>query len=102
MAETVLVPVVGATAGAIGLATVLFGLYSRNRPGLLRGPLVVAVSLLTIVAGVAVLLVGEAAHGAGMLVYVGGVVALVGVAVLTGVVAAVPYPEGEDEAGAGH
>jgi hypothetical protein len=60
------------------------------------------VSLLTIVAGVAVLLVGEAAHGAGSLVYVGGVVALVGVGALTGVIAAVPYPEGEAESEAGH
>ena len=99
MAETVLVPVVGATVGAVGLATVLFALYSRNRPRLLQGPLVVAVSLLTTTAGVLVLLVGEAAHGAGMLVYVGGAVGLVGVAVLTGVVTAIPHPEGEAEAG---
>jgi hypothetical protein len=34
------------------------------------------VSLLTITAGVLVLLVGEAAHGAGSLVYVGGYLAL--------------------------
>jgi uncharacterized membrane protein HdeD (DUF308 family) len=102
MAETVLVTVVGASAAAVGLLTVVFALYSRRRPRLLQGPLVSGVSLLTVGAGVAVLLVGEAAHGAGLLVYVGGVVALVGVAVLTGVVAAVPDPEGESEAGAGH
>jgi hypothetical protein len=99
MAESVFVPLVGASAGAIGLATVLFMLYSRGRTELLRGPIVVGVSMLTITAGVLVLLVGEAAHGAGSLVYVGGVVALVGVAALTGVVAAVPHPEGEAEAG---
>jgi hypothetical protein len=99
MAETVFVPFVAASAAAVGLATLVFALYSRGRPGLLQGPMVVGVSLLTILAGVAVLLVGEAAHGAGSLVYVGGVVALVGVGVLTGVVAAVDHPEGEAEAG---
>lgn len=99
MADSVLVPLAGVSAGAIGLVTVLFALYSRGRPGLLQGPLLIGVSVLTITAGVAVLLVGEAAHGAGLLVYVGGVVALVGVGVLTGVVAAVPHPEGEAEAG---
>jgi hypothetical protein len=98
MAESVWVPLVGATVGAVGLVTVLFALYSRNRPTALQGPLGTGVSLLTITAGVAVLLVGEAAHGAGVLVYVGGVVALVGVALLTGIVAAVPHPEGDAEA----
>jgi hypothetical protein len=101
MAESVFVPLVGASAVAIGLATVLFVLYSRNRPRLLHGPVVTGVSFLTICAGVLVLLVGEAAHGAGALVYVGGVVALVGVAALTGVVASVPHPEGA-EADTGH
>jgi hypothetical protein len=99
MAENVLVPLAAATAGAIGLATALFTLYSRNRPKLLRGPVVVAVSVLTTTAGVGVLLVGEAAHGAEMLVYVGGVVALVGVAALTGVITLLPHPEGESESG---
>jgi hypothetical protein len=99
MAESTLVPFVGASAVAIGLATALFVLYSRNRPGLMQGPMVVGVSLLTITAGVGVLLVGEAAHGAGSLVYVGGVVALVGVGALTGVIASVPHPEGEAEGG---
>jgi hypothetical protein len=102
MAETVFVPLVAATAGAVGLVTVLFALYSRNRPSVMRGPLASGVSLLTITAGVAVLLVGEAAHGAGMLVYVGGTVALVGVSLLTGVVATLHEPEGEAEAEAGH
>lgn len=102
MAETVWVPLVGATVGAIGLVTVLFALYVRNRPSVMQGPLSVGVSLLTITAGTAVLLLGEAAHGAGMLVYVGGVVALVGIALLTGVIALVPHPEGEAEAEAGH
>jgi len=97
MAETVFVPLVGATAGAIGLVTVLFALYSRRRPAVMRGPLAAGVAILTIVAGVGVLLVGEAAHGAGMLVYVGGVVALVGVALLTGIIAMVPHPDGEVE-----
>jgi hypothetical protein len=101
MAESVLVPIVAASAGAVGLATALFTLYSRSRPGLMRGPMVVAVSLLATVAGVAVLLVGEAAHGAGSLVYVGGCVALVGVGALTGVVGTVSHPEGAD-ADAGH
>lgn len=99
MAENALVPFVAASAGAVGLATALFTLYSRRRPALVYGPLVAGVALLTITAGVVVLLVGEAAHGAGSLVYVGGVVALVGVAALTGVVAAVPYPDGEAESG---
>jgi hypothetical protein len=99
MAENALVPLIGASVGAVGLATVLFMLYSRSRPSLLQGPLTIGVSLLTITAGVLVLLVGEAAHGAGSLVYVGGVVALVGVGALTAVVAAVPHPEGEAEAG---
>jgi hypothetical protein len=102
MAESILVPVVGATAGAIGLVTVVFALYARNRPSVMQGPLGVGVSLLTTTAGVAVLLLGEAAHGAGVLVYVGGVVALVGVFLLTGAVAMVPHPEGEAEAEAGH
>ncbi|WP_318567067.1 hypothetical protein [Salinigranum marinum] len=101
MAESVLVPFVAASVGAVGVATALFALYSRSRPGLLQGPMVVAVSLLATVAGVVVLLVGEAAHGAGSLVYVGGFVALVGVGALTGIVATVSYPEGAN-ADAGH
>lgn len=51
MAESILVPVVGATAGAIGLVTVVFALYARNRPSVMQGPLGVGVSLLTTTAG---------------------------------------------------
>jgi hypothetical protein len=96
MAENALVPFVAATVVAVGVATAIFVLYSRNRPALLEGPLAAGVSVIGITAGVVALLVGEAAHGAEMLVYVGGVVAVVGVAALTGVVALVPHPEGED------
>lgn len=101
MTESTLVPLVGASSVVIALAVLGFGVYSRNRPSLIEGPWLVTVAFLGMLAGLAVLLVGEAAHGAGILVYVGGAVCLVGVFVLTGVIAAVPHPEGEEE-GHGH
>lgn len=89
----------GALAGCLGVAVVGLALYARNRPRLLDGPTVVGAASLTVVAGLVLLIFGEASHGAEPLVYAGGLLALVGVGVLTGVVAALPEPEGAEAGG---
>lgn len=99
MAESTLVPLIGASTGIVGVATLAFAVYARNRPRLVEGPLLMTVAVLGMLGGLAVVLLAEAAHGAGNLLYVGGVVCLIGVAVLTGAIAALPHPEGDAEAG---
>lgn len=54
---------------------------------------VYAVLLLALTAGVAGLLAGEFFHGVGYLVYVGGALALLAVAGITGAIAQVDPPE---------
>lgn len=99
MASNTIVLGAGVVAGALGLAVVGLGLFARNRPRLLEGPGVVGAATLTVVVGLVLLIFGEASHGAELLVYAGGGLALVGVGVLTGVVAALPEPEGAESGG---
>lgn len=60
-------------------------------------PLVYAISVVATVAGLLVLLVGEATGAAATLVPVGGVVVLVGVGMLTALVATLPTPPDDAE-----
>ncbi|MGM0592366.1 MAG: hypothetical protein ACQETI_12215 [Halobacteriota archaeon] len=63
-----------------------------------RGAPTYGFSLILVVVGLIVLLVGEAIHGGEMLVIGGGVVVLVGVGVITAAIASTPRPDG----GGGH
>ncbi|MFB6157079.1 MAG: hypothetical protein ABEJ34_04480 [Haloferacaceae archaeon] len=89
----------GVLAGCLGAAVVGLALFARNRPRLLEGPAVVGAASVTVVAGLVLLILGEASHGGTPLVYAGGALALVGVGVLTGVIAALPEPNGADAGG---
>lgn len=78
----------------VGLPVVGLGLRARGRPELLRGPTVVGAAMAAIVAGLALVIYAEAAGAPTLLG--GGILGLVGVGVLTGVVAALPEPEGAE------
>ncbi|WP_224332784.1 hypothetical protein [Haloprofundus halobius] len=67
--------------------------------GLAETPLPYAVSVLGVVVGLAILLVGEALGAADAVVVGGGVVVLVGVGVLTAAVAMHPAPDEAAEEG---
>lgn len=62
-----------------------------------RNPLVYGVSVAVTVVGLLVLLLGEATGATETLVLGGGVVVLVGVGVLTALVATLPSPPGDVE-----
>lgn len=88
---------VAGIVGVAGLPAVVLALRARNDPARLRGPTVVGTATLTVVVGLALLIYAEAAGAPTLLG--GGVLALLGVGVLTGVVATLPEPDGAE---AGH
>ncbi|MCO8268381.1 hypothetical protein NKF06_17765 [Haloferax sp. AB510] len=67
-----------------------------------RTTVALAAAFGAVVVGLAVLLVSEAVGATELLVVVGGVVALAGVGVLTGVVMRLPDPHEEEHGGGDH
>ena len=78
----------------VGLPVIGLTLRARDDPELLDGPVVVGAATVAIVVGLVLLIYAEA-EGASTLLG-GGIIALIGVGSLTGVVAALPDPEGAE------
>lgn len=76
----------------VGLPVVGLTLRARDRPELLRGPIVMGAATLTILVGLALVIYAEAAGAPTLLG--GGILGLVGVGALTAAVAMLPEPEG--------
>lgn len=85
---------VAGVIAVVGLPVVGLTLRARGDPELLDGPAVVGAAVVAIVVGLVLLIYAEAA-GAHTLLG-GGILALIGVGSLTGVIAALPEPEGAE------
>lgn len=83
--------------GVVGLPVALLALRARNSPARLRGPAVVGTATVTVVVGLFLLIYAEAAGAPTLLG--GGLLILLGVGVLSGVVATLPEPEGAESGG---